>query len=57
MLAHLGSEILGLMLKEIVKHAPDIQSAILAEAEHVAASLYKYAIGEVNEEVDKLEKK
>ena len=57
MIALLGAEVLAMITKEIVKHQPEIQAAIMAELELVASSMYKYAVSSMNGEVEKLEKK
>lgn len=55
MLAILGAEVLSLITKEIIKHQPEIQSAIMTELEAVASSMFKYAAASMNAEVNKLE--
>lgn len=57
MLAVLGAEVLSLIAKEIVKHAPEIQDAVMKEIEHVSSVLWKHTTDVINKEVDKLEKK
>ena len=57
MIALLGAEVLALITKEIVKHGPEIQEAIMKELEAVGASMFKYVTDQMNGEVEKLEKK
>lgn len=57
MLAALGAEVLSLIAKEIIKHGPDIQEAIMKEIEHISSVLWKHTTEVINKEVDELEKK
>lgn len=57
MLAILGAEVLSLITREIVKHGPEIQEAVMKEIEHISSSLFKHVTDELNDEVIKLESK
>jgi len=57
MIALLGAEVLALITKEIVKHGPEIQDAIMKDLESVGSSMFKYMTDQLNNEVSKLEKK
>jgi DNA-binding PadR family transcriptional regulator len=57
MITLLGEEILSLIIKEIIKHQPEIQDAIMKELEVVASTIYKYAVSTMTGELTKLEEK
>ena len=52
MLGILGEEVMALITKEIIKHAPEIQDAIIKELEHVSSVLWKYATDAIDGQLE-----